>query len=127
MARSIGRDVERLKLVGRCVLDEFLAARIRLLCLRALLKLLALCRIEIGDGNNLDVRVRLVGKSGTEVAHALASDADANLLVGERLPLRSRELPGEVLVKALHNLFLLFLGDSRVSGDCEKRGTRADE
>ena len=125
MARSVGCDVERLDLVGRGVLDKLLAARIRLLRLGALLKKLAPRGIEIGDRDDLGVRMELVGELRTEAAHALARDADAHLSVGERRPLDVRELAGVTLLESLHLVFLLAGG--RAPGDCEKRGSRADK
>ena len=125
VARRVRRDVERLDLVGRGVLDKFLAARIRLLRLRALLEKFAPRGIEIGDGNDFGVRMRLVGELRAEAAHALARDADAHLAVGERRPLHVGELAGVTLLEALHLVFLL--ADARASGDRKQRRTRAHE
>ena len=125
VARRVRGDVERLDLVRRGVLDKLLAARIRLLRLGALLKKLAPRGIEIGDRDDLGVRMELVGELRTEAAHALARDADAHLAVGERRPLDVGELAGVTLFEALHLVFLLAGGSA--TGDCEKRGSRADK
>ncbi len=125
MARRVRRDVERLDLVRRGVLDKLLAARIRLLRLRALLEKLAPRGIEIGDGDDLGVRMELVGELRAEAAHALARDADAHLPVGERRPLDVREFPGVTLLEALHLVFLL--ADARATGDRKQRRTCAHE
>ena len=101
VARRVGGDVDGLELVLRGVLDHLLAAGIRLRRLDAILEELAAPGVEVRAGHHLHVGMVLVPERRSKRAVALAGDAHAHLLVGERRPRLRGELAGVRLVEAL--------------------------
>ena len=84
MTRSVGRDKNRLDGV---VFDHLFQRFVSLFAAAGFGEPVAALGEEVGDGDDLGVRVILKPELGAELAQSEPDDSDAQFLVGERFPL----------------------------------------